>query len=126
MQANPGEQGGHAMEAVMSRHHGRRRRRAFSFRTKAVSLLVPHRMVLKAAAGASGRQAAREMTFVPLPACRIKTRCRAEGEVSPVDHRCDNGSPKIGEDVRGRIRQIIEKAALQDRAKLYVGTGVNV
>jgi hypothetical protein len=114
------------MEAVMARCPRRPRREALSLRAKAASLLAPRRVVLKMAAGASRREAAREISCVPVPACRITARDRAEGEISTVDHRCDNESSKTGEDASGRMRQIPEKIDLEDRVELYVGTGVNV
>lgn len=87
----------------------RRRLQRISRETKDASLLVRCRVVLKVASGCSGRQAAREIGCVPSTAWQIVTRYRVEGEVSLIDRRCDNGSPKIDEDVREGIRQILEK-----------------
>ena len=97
------------MEAVALHRPERRRLESLSLRTKDANLLVRCRVVLKVAAGASCRQAAREIGCVPSTACGIITRYLDEGEASLIDHRCDNGSPKIDEDVRGRIGQILEK-----------------
>jgi transposase len=72
-------------------------------------LLVRCRVVLKVASGCSARQAAREIGCAPSTAWQIVTRYRVEGEASLVDRRCDNGSPKIDEDAREGVRQILEK-----------------
>jgi transposase len=87
----------------------RRRLQRISRETKDAGLLVRCRVVLKVASGCSARRAAREIGCVPSTAWQIVTRYRVEGEASLVDHRCDNGNPKVDEDVREGIRQVLEK-----------------
>ena len=87
----------------------RRRLQRISRKTKDAGLLVRCRVILKVTSGCSARQAAREIGCVPSTAWQIVTRYRLGGEASLIDRRCENGSPKIDEDVREGIRQILEK-----------------
>jgi len=65
------------------------------------------RMILKVAAGLSCNAAAREVSCVPSTAVRIVTRFMREGEESLLDHRSENGTRKVDDDVRGRVREIL-------------------
>lgn len=65
------------------------------------------RIVLKVAAGLSCNAAAREVGCVPSTAVRTVARFALEGEASLLDHRCDNGTRKVDEDIIGRVREIL-------------------
>ncbi len=65
------------------------------------------RVILKVAAGLSCNAAAREVGCVPSTAVRTVARFAIEGEASLLDHRCDNGTRKVDEDIIGRVREIL-------------------
>jgi len=70
-------------------------------------LRVRIRVVLKVASGLSCNAAAREVGCVPSTAVRIVARFAREGEASLLDHRSENGTRKVDDDVRGRVREIL-------------------
>jgi|SRR5712671_397224 len=65
------------------------------------------RVILKVATGLSCNAAAREVGCVPSTAVRTVARFAREGEASLLDHRCENGTRKVDEDVVGRLREIL-------------------
>jgi len=70
-------------------------------------LRVRIRVVLKVASGLSCNAAARAVGCVPSTAVRIVARFAREGEASLLDHRSENGTRKVDDDVRGRVREIL-------------------
>lgn len=65
------------------------------------------RVILKVAAGLSCNAAAREVGCVPSTAVRTVARFAREGEASLLDHRGENGTRKVDDDIVGRLRQIL-------------------
>jgi transposase len=65
------------------------------------------RVVLKVASGLSCNAAAREVGCVPSTAVRTVARFVREGEASLLDHRSENGSRKVDDDVLVRVRAIL-------------------
>lgn len=65
------------------------------------------RVVLKVAAGRSCNRAAREVGCVPSTAVRTVARYEREGEAGLLDHRTDNGTRKLDDDVVVRVRALL-------------------
>jgi transposase len=65
------------------------------------------RVILKVATGLSCNAAAREVGCVPSTAVRTVARFAREGEASLLDHRAENGTRKVDDDVVGRVREIL-------------------
>jgi transposase len=85
----------------------RRRIQKLDRKTRDGDVRVRCRVVLKVASGASRRRAAQDVGCVPSTAWQIVTRYLQKGEGSLIDGRCDNGTLKVDEDVRGWIEQVL-------------------
>ena len=85
----------------------RRRLQKLDRKRPSADVRVRIRVILKVAAGLSCNAAAREVGCVPSTAVRIVARFVREGEASLVDHRSENGTRKVDDDVRGRVREIL-------------------
>jgi len=85
----------------------RRRLRKLDRKRPSADVRVRIRVILKVAAGLSCNAAAREVGCVPSTAVRIVARLLREGEASVLNHRSENGTRKIDDDVRGRVRVIL-------------------
>jgi len=95
-----------AVQLTLSRPE-RRRIQKLDRKTRDGDLRVRCRVVLKVAAGLTGRRAAQEVGCVPSTAWQIVTRYAREGEGSLMDGRRDNGCLKVDDDVRGWIEQVL-------------------
>ena len=85
----------------------RRRLQKLDRKHPSADVRVRIRVILKVAAGLSCNAAAREVGCVPSTAVRIVARFLREGEASVLDHRSENGTRKVDDDVRGRVRGIL-------------------
>jgi transposase len=65
------------------------------------------RVIQKVASGLSCNGAAREVGCVPSTAIRTVARYEREGEAGLLDHRVDNGTRKVDDDVVVRVRALL-------------------
>ena len=79
-------------------------------KTRDAELRVRCRVLLKVAAGKTRNAAAREVGCVPSTAVRIVARFEAQGEAALLDGRSENGRPKVDDDVKAGICQILEQS----------------
>ena len=84
-----------------------RRLRKLDRKNPSADVRVRIRVILKVASGLSCNAAAREVGCVPSTAVRTVARFAREGEASLLDHRSENGTRKIDDDVRVRVRTIL-------------------
>jgi transposase len=87
----------------------RRRILRLDRQTRNADLRVRCRIILKVSQGQTRHAAAREVGCAPSTAWVIVDRFRQHGEASLQDGRCDNGLPKVDEDVRAGIGAILEQ-----------------
>jgi transposase len=87
----------------------RRRILRLGHRTRNADLRVRCRVILRVSEGLTRHAAARQVGCAPSTAWLIVDRFQAHGEASLHDARCDNGCPKVDEDVRGGIGAILER-----------------
>lgn len=85
----------------------RRRLQKLDRKGPSADVRVRIRVILKVASGLSCNAAAREVGCVPSTAVRTVARFVREGEASLVDHRSENGTRKVDDDVLVRVRSIL-------------------
>jgi len=96
------------MRTALSLQRATRRRLVkFDRKHPGADMRVRIRVILKVAAGLSCNAAARDLGCVPSTAVRTVARFVREGEVSLVDHRSENGTRKVDDDVRVRVRALL-------------------
>jgi transposase len=105
------EKGGPHVNPVVLRlgRTARRRIQRLDRTTRNADLRVRCRILLKVNQGETRHAAALQVGCAPSTAWLIVNRFREHGEVSLQDGRCDNGLPKVDEDVRAGIGAILEK-----------------
>jgi transposase len=76
-------------------------------KTRDADVRIRCRIVLKVSHGHSCRAAALQLGCVPSTGWRIVQRFRCLGEAGLLDGRCDNGMPKLDDDLRQAIEAIL-------------------
>jgi len=87
----------------------RRRILRLARRTRNADLRVRCHVILRVSQGVTRHAAARQLGCAPSTAWFMVERFQTRGEAALLDGRCDNGSPKVDDDVREGIRAILEK-----------------
>ena len=85
----------------------RRRLQKLDRRRPDADVRVRIRVIQKVASGLSCNGAAREVGCVPSTAIRTVARYEREGEAGLLDHRTDNGTRKVDDDVVVRVRALL-------------------
>jgi transposase len=82
-------------------------------KTRDADLRVRCRIILKVDQGLSGRAAAREVGRAASTAARIVARSLTENEASLYDRRAENSGPRVDEDARHGLMEILQATPVE-------------